>query len=162
MSFGEAKKVLIARALVHRPRILFIDELCAGLDNGSRKKVLEILELLAGQGTQIIVAAHDHSELPDCVTKIMTLKSGRIVNSGSFLRPPYPTTACGAVRNTVFLRCRFSDEIRTAQPASSDQDGKCRCVNGREKDSKSDKLAGLAVVRTGPYSAQTAQARLHY
>ncbi|MFA6222132.1 MAG: ATP-binding cassette domain-containing protein [Desulfomonilaceae bacterium] len=91
MSFGEAKKVLIARAIVHRPRILFIDELCAGLDTGARKKVLEILELLAGQGTQMIVAAHDPSEIPDFVTRIITLESGRIVNSGSFLRPPCPT-----------------------------------------------------------------------
>jgi len=90
MSFGEAKKVLIARAIVHRPRILFIDELCAGLDAESRKRVLEILELLAEQGTQMIVAAHDRSEIPDCVTRIMTLKSGRIVNSGSFLTPPCP------------------------------------------------------------------------
>jgi molybdate transport system ATP-binding protein len=98
MSFGEAKKVLIARAVAHRPSILFIDELCAGLDTESRNKVLEILELLAGQGTQMIVAAHDHSEIPDCVTSIITLKSGRIVNSGSFLRPPCPTTACSAVR----------------------------------------------------------------
>ncbi len=103
MSFGEAKKVLIARAIVHRPRILFIDELCAGLDNGSRQKVLELVELLAGQGTQMIVAAHDHSDIPDCVTRIMTLKSGRIINSGSFLRPPCP--ARDAVRADRTQRC---------------------------------------------------------
>ncbi len=116
MSFGEAKKVLIARAIVHRPRILFIDELCAGLDTGSREKVLEILELLAGQGTQMIVAAHDRSEIPDCVTRTITLKSGRIVNSGSFLRPPCPTTACSAVRSQhhsdVVFQTKFEQRSR--------------------------------------------------
>jgi molybdate transport system ATP-binding protein len=119
MSFGEAKKVLIARAIVHRPRILFIDELCAGLDTGSRQKVLQILELLAEQGTQMIVAAHDHSELPDCVTKIMTLKSGRIVNSGSFLKSPCPAKNAfradrAQARSDVLFQTKF--EQRSHHP----------------------------------------------
>ncbi|MGC8660200.1 MAG: ABC transporter ATP-binding protein [Desulfomonilaceae bacterium] len=79
MSFGEAKKILIARALVHEPDILFIDELCAGLDRESKTKVLSLTQAIAENGTQIIFAAHGPEEVPPSITNLLTLESGRIV-----------------------------------------------------------------------------------
>ena len=79
MSFGEAKKILIARALVHKPEILFIDELCAGLDRNSKDRVLSLIQTVADQGTQIIFAAHGTEEVPPAITNLLTLESGRIV-----------------------------------------------------------------------------------
>ena len=51
LSTGEARRVLIARALVHRPRALLLDEPCAGLDLASRRRFLETLRALARGGT---------------------------------------------------------------------------------------------------------------
>jgi molybdate transport system ATP-binding protein len=79
MSFGEAKKVLIARALVHKPNILFIDEFCAGLDAVSKDRALSLIQLVAKQGTQIICAAHSVEDVPDAITNLLTLESGRII-----------------------------------------------------------------------------------
>ena len=67
----------------------------------------------------MIVAAHDHSEMPDCVTRIITLKSGRIVNSGSYLRPPFPAKNAfradrGQRRSDVLFQTKF--EQRSQHP----------------------------------------------
>ncbi len=82
LSFGEAKKILIARALVHQPDILFIDEFCAGLDAGSKDKALGLIQLVAEQGTQIICAANNVEQIPDAITNLLTLESGRIIACG--------------------------------------------------------------------------------
>ncbi|MBI5252577.1 MAG: ATP-binding cassette domain-containing protein [Desulfomonile tiedjei] len=83
MSYGEAKKVLIARAIVHKPRILFLDELDAGLDPASRKAVMATIERSASLGAQVICAAHDVEQVPSVVTRVLVLSSGRVTGQGS-------------------------------------------------------------------------------
>ncbi|MGO9567012.1 MAG: ATP-binding cassette domain-containing protein, partial [Desulfomonilaceae bacterium] len=82
MSQGEAKKVLIARAMVQQPRFLFMDEIYTGLDARSRDMVMELLERVAEQGTRILWSAHDTKEIPASVTHVLTLQSGRIMEQG--------------------------------------------------------------------------------
>jgi molybdate transport system ATP-binding protein len=82
MSQGEAKKVLIARAMVQHPRFLLLDEIYTGLDAHSRDMVMRLLERVTEQGTQILWAAHDAKEIPASVTHVLTLQSGRIMEQG--------------------------------------------------------------------------------
>ena len=63
LSTGEARRVLIARALVHRPRALLLDEPCAGLDPASRRRFLESLRHLAQQGTTLVLVTHHVEEV---------------------------------------------------------------------------------------------------
>ncbi|HTY24078.1 MAG TPA: ATP-binding cassette domain-containing protein [Desulfomonilaceae bacterium] len=82
MSLGEAKKILIARAMVQKPRLLFLDEISAGLDRASKATVLGFIQRIAEQGTQIMCSAHDSEDIPIAVTHALTLRSGRIIKQG--------------------------------------------------------------------------------
>lgn len=82
MSLGQARRVLIARALVHGPRVLFLDECGQGLDGDSRRKLHCLLESAAGQGTQIIQAAHRREDIFSGATHALILQGGRIIKQG--------------------------------------------------------------------------------
>ncbi len=83
LSLGQAKKTLIARAIVHRPGLLILDELCAGLDIKSKRMALEIVQTLAENGTQILCSTHVEEDLPQAVTHVVKLDNGRIVGQGA-------------------------------------------------------------------------------
>jgi ABC-type molybdenum transport system ATPase subunit/photorepair protein PhrA len=78
LSFGEARLVLLARALVHRPRLLLLDEPCDGLSPVARARFLGRVERAARAGAQVIVAAHRKEDLPACMGRILRLHNGRI------------------------------------------------------------------------------------
>jgi len=82
MSSGEAKRVLIARALVHKPRALLFDEPCNSLDILAQHDLRETMRALANSGIGIILVTH---ELPDVVPEIervVLMSNGRIVADG--------------------------------------------------------------------------------
>jgi molybdate transport system ATP-binding protein len=82
MSSGEARKVLIARALAARPTILLLDEICDGVDSSSRENILALLEQTAKSGTQIVYATHHPEELILSVTHVLRFRQGRIYSIG--------------------------------------------------------------------------------
>lgn len=82
MSTGELRKVLLARALVSEPALLFLDEYMDGLDAPSRASLLEVLER-AAQTTQLVVAAHRADDIPPCVERALLLAEGRVAVCGS-------------------------------------------------------------------------------
>jgi molybdate transport system ATP-binding protein len=82
MSRGEARKVLIARALAARPAILLLDEICDGVDASSRENILALLEEIAKSGTQIVYATHRTEEVIPSVTHVIRLRQGRIYSIG--------------------------------------------------------------------------------
>jgi iron complex transport system ATP-binding protein len=82
MSSGEAKRVLIARALVHKPRALLFDEPCNSLDILAQHSLRETMRSLAKSGIGIILVTH---ELPDVVPEIkrvVLMSKGRIAADG--------------------------------------------------------------------------------
>lgn len=83
LSTGEARRVLIARALVHRPRALLLDEPCAGLDLVSRRRFLHRLQELARAGTTLLLVTHHVEEVLPEITQAVLLRSGRVCASGS-------------------------------------------------------------------------------
>jgi iron complex transport system ATP-binding protein len=83
MSTGEARRVLIARALVAEPRALVLDEPSAGLDVVARQRFLQIVGRLASQGTTLILVTHHVEEILPVVDRVVLLKSGRVARDGS-------------------------------------------------------------------------------
>jgi molybdate transport system ATP-binding protein len=80
LSEGERRLVLIARALVKRPRLLVLDEPCQGLDDAHRARVLEIVERVGRAGRcAVVYVTHDPGELPSCVDRVLRLDRGRRV-----------------------------------------------------------------------------------
>ncbi|MEO5773501.1 MAG: ATP-binding cassette domain-containing protein [Sphingomicrobium sp.] len=82
LSTGEARRVLIARALVHRPRALMLDEPCQGLDPGSRRRFLEDLRRLARSGTTLVMVTHHIEEVIPEIGQLILLKEGRLMAAG--------------------------------------------------------------------------------
>ena len=82
MSYGEARRVLLARAMVHRTRLMILDEPCAGLDIPTRENFLEALEKLSCKRTRMIYVTHRIEEIMPCFTHVLYLKNGKIFIQG--------------------------------------------------------------------------------
>lgn len=99
MSTGEARRVLIARALVHEPEALVLDEPTRGLDLVSRHEFMERVRGLAQDGTTLLLITHHVDEIVPEIGRVILLRDGRIVSDGAkaeVLTPPHLTRAFGA------------------------------------------------------------------
>ena len=83
MSSGEARRVLIARALVHRPRALLFDEPSNSLDLFARRALRESMSQLARSGIGIVLVTHDLSDVIPEVERIVLMAKGRVLADGS-------------------------------------------------------------------------------
>ncbi len=82
MSTGEARRVLIARALVHEPAALVLDEPTRGLDVVSRHRFMEHVRAVARQGTTILLVTHHIDEIIPEIGRVVLLRGGRIDRDG--------------------------------------------------------------------------------
>ena len=83
MSTGEVRRVLIARALVHQPSALVLDEPTRGLDLVSRHHFMERVRAVARQGTTILLVTHHVDEIIPEIARVILLRGGRIVCDGA-------------------------------------------------------------------------------
>jgi putative ABC transport system ATP-binding protein len=79
LSGGQQQRVSIARAIAHRPRILFADEPTANLDNESSLRVMDIFDELHKGGQTIIMVTHEE-EYAKRSEKIVKLDDGKIIS----------------------------------------------------------------------------------
>ncbi|MGH9528896.1 MAG: ABC transporter ATP-binding protein [Terriglobales bacterium] len=82
MSSGEAKRILIARALVHRPRALLFDEPSNSLDVIARRSLRQTMSLLASSGIGIIMVTNDLSDIVPEIDRVVLMRAGKIVADG--------------------------------------------------------------------------------
>jgi iron complex transport system ATP-binding protein len=82
MSSGEARRVLIARALVHKPRALLFDEPCNSLDLSAQQSLRHTMRALANAGTAIILVTHELADIVPEIQRVVLLSQGRVVADG--------------------------------------------------------------------------------
>ena len=82
MSSGEAKRTLIARALVHEPQTLLFDEPSNALDIGAQIQLRDTMRALARDGLGILLVTHHVSEIIPEIARVVLLREGRIVADG--------------------------------------------------------------------------------
>ena len=82
LSTGEARRLLIARALAPDPGALLLDEPTTGLDLAARHRFLEILGKLAGLGKTLILVTHHIEEIVPAIDRVILLKEGRVFMDG--------------------------------------------------------------------------------
>ncbi len=82
MSSGEARRVLIARALVHNPRALLFDEPCNSLDLAAQHTVRQAMRTLANSGIGIILVTHELADIVPEIQRVVLMSRGHIVADG--------------------------------------------------------------------------------
>jgi iron complex transport system ATP-binding protein len=82
LSSGEARRILIARALVHDPRALLLDEPGNSLDLHALYELRSIYRKLAQQGVTIVLATHHLPEIIPEIRRVILLRDGRVVQDG--------------------------------------------------------------------------------
>ena len=83
MSSGEAKRTLIARALVHEPQTLLFDEPSNALDVGAQMQLRDTMRSLATEDLGILLVTHHVSEIIPEIERVVLLREGRIVADGT-------------------------------------------------------------------------------
>ena len=82
MSAGEKRRILIARALVHRPRQLLLDEPSNALDLAAQRELRETLRRLAQEGTGLVLVTHHLDDILPEIERVILMRGGRIVGDG--------------------------------------------------------------------------------
>jgi len=84
LSQGERQRVLIGRAMMAAPRLLILDEPCAGLDPVARENFLHFLERLATSpaAPTLVLVTHHVEEIAPAFTHVLLLKGGRVLAAG--------------------------------------------------------------------------------
>lgn len=83
LSGGMKRRLLIARALVHKPRVLLLDEPTAGVDVELRRGMWDFLRTLNASGTTIILTTHYLEEAEQLCRRIAIINQGEIIKEGS-------------------------------------------------------------------------------
>ncbi|MES2155585.1 MAG: ABC transporter ATP-binding protein [bacterium] len=83
LSKGSARKVAIARALLHDPAVLLLDEPASGLDPVTRRELDAFLMELRQQGKAILLSAHNLTQVEELCDDIILLHAGRVVARGT-------------------------------------------------------------------------------
>ena len=113
LSRGLKQRVCLARALVHDPAVLLLDEPASGLDPRARVEMREILKELQGMGKTIIISSHILPELTELCTMIGIIDHGRMRATGSVREVIARLTTGRRLRITVIEQKDAAIEVLT-------------------------------------------------
>ncbi len=83
LSRGQTQRVVLAKTLLHRPRVLILDEPASGLDPLARRDLRNALRKLAQAGATVFVSSHILSELAEMCSSLCVMNRGRLLASGT-------------------------------------------------------------------------------
>ncbi len=120
LSTGERRRVMIARAIVHRPAIFVLDEPTSGLDMTARSGFLEILDALSqSESMTMVLVTHHIEEIPPKMNHAILLDDGRVVYDGPKAEGITPARMSSLFRADVSVTCRQSGWYRSELPDPS-------------------------------------------
>ena len=79
LSAGERQRAAIARALIHRPKVILADEPTGNLDPYNTSEIIDLLEKINSLGTTVILATHNKEIIKKLKKRVITLKEGRLL-----------------------------------------------------------------------------------
>jgi iron complex transport system ATP-binding protein len=82
LSSGEARRVLLARACVHNPQVMLLDEAVSNLDLPAKRNYREALEAFHREGKTLVLVTHDLSEIIAPIGRVIILKEGKVLADG--------------------------------------------------------------------------------
>ncbi|MBZ5681859.1 MAG: ABC transporter ATP-binding protein [Acidobacteriia bacterium] len=126
LSRGMKQRLGIARAIIHRPKVMLLDEPASGLDPKARLELRNLLRSLRDQGSTILISSHILTELEGFCTSIGIMEKGHMVRSGSIeevtaaagqtrlVRLTWAGDSLAMVQETLQRDSRISDVKATA------------------------------------------------
>jgi ABC-2 type transport system ATP-binding protein len=142
LSRGQKQRLALARALIHRPRVLLLDEPASGLDPRSRVELRDVLRGLAAEGAAVLVSSHILTELEEIADRVVLVASGRTAGE-------HTMTELGAQARTGY-RVRGTDAAALASALDARGVATVRGTNGTgtelppmTEDEAADLLADL-------------------
>jgi ABC-2 type transport system ATP-binding protein len=108
LSGGQKRRLTLARALIHEPKLLILDEPTAGVDIELRLELWEWLKSLNAEGLTIFLTTHYLEEAEELCKRIAIIRHGRIVTE----KPTHELLADGASLQDVFLELMRDEEVR--------------------------------------------------
>jgi ABC-2 type transport system ATP-binding protein len=97
LSAGQQRRLVLAVAIAHDPKVLFLDEPTAGLDVQSRVELHTLIGEMRGKGATVILATHDMAEAEKLADRAAILLSGALAAEGS----PRQLTAAGSRKTKI-------------------------------------------------------------
>jgi len=82
MSAGEKRRIVIARALVHRPKQLLLDEPSNALDLAAQRELRDTMRRLAREGTGLVLVTHHLGDILPEIERVILMRGGQIVGDG--------------------------------------------------------------------------------
>ncbi len=141
LSRGLRQRLAIAQAMIHRPKVLLLDEPASGLDPDARAALSELLRALAAEGMTLVVSSHILAELEDYTTHMLILRNGRVVEHCA-TRPPV-----GRARRLRVVLAQPSPGLRQALAADPQVAGVDVEGNSARFDFTGDILAQSQLLR---------------
>jgi ABC-2 type transport system ATP-binding protein len=83
LSRGQTQRLVLAKTLLHRPKVLVMDEPASGLDPLSRREMRHALQGLARNGATVLVSSHILSELAEMCSSLCVMNQGKLLASGT-------------------------------------------------------------------------------
>ncbi len=141
LSKGMKNRVSVARALVHDPAVLIMDEPAAGLDPRARIELRELLKVLSSQGKAILISSHILTELAEICTGAVIIERGQILRAGSLSH----ILADDVPQRTVLIRTLDEPELLhkhlLLQPTHRLRSAHRSCRGGRRQQRRGGLLA---------------------
>lgn len=150
LSGGEKRRLILALAIMHKPKILILDEPTAALDVQSRVELHEVMKRLRDNGTAILLATHDMAEAEKLCNKIAVILKGKIIKIGT----PNEITSSGSNISKISVRT-VNDSLKETDAKFEDDYYIYNSRNLGEKvneiintiNSKGDSLVDLRIER---------------
>ena len=109
LSGGQRRRLDVALGIINLPKLLFLDEPTTGFDPEARRRFWDLIRLLAGDGTTILLTTHYLEEAAALADRVAVIAVGRVVAVDS------PRNLIGYVSSAATVRWRMGDEIHVEE-----------------------------------------------
>ena len=110
LSRGQRQRLALAQAIVHRPKVVFMDEPASGLDPQARASLANLMKSLASQGMTLLISSHILAELETYCTAMLVLEKGKVLayqTMDTLLQRSSATDQQGSMSQVAELRVRL-------------------------------------------------------
>ena len=83
LSGGEQQRVVIARSLVHKPKLIVADEPTGNLDSINAREIIDLLKKINELGTTVVLVTHDREVVNNLKKRVVTVDDGQIISDQS-------------------------------------------------------------------------------